>query len=285
MSASDSQTASQSAALLHKWVRGGRSFSGNERHSCFLNTGAAQFADASAVSGFDLPDDGRAMGMVDWDSDGDLDAWIVNRSAPQLRFLRNDIGNRCNFVALRLVGSRCNRDAVGARVELYRADSHEDVLPSDAFRKTIAIGTTDQPDTFIRTLRAGDGYLSQSTKWLYFGLGKSNADVRAIVRWPGGAGEDFGKLQPNRRYRLIQGTGRPQVVDERRDELRLVVSPSWGSRSADFRRLGRNLYALAGHVVFPAMIGTAKTAFFVSAKPQRNAAMGAKLVDQAHFLV
>ena len=67
-----------------------------ERHCCFLNTRGPVFANVSAVSGLDLIDDGRGLALVDWDHDGDLDAWISNRNAPRLRLLRNnsDTSNR-----------------------------------------------------------------------------------------------------------------------------------------------------------------------------------------------
>ena len=68
------QADSEAGRLLHRWVRQGRSFSGHERNCCFLNTGG-QFADISGVSGIDFADDGRGIGLTDWDHDGDLDAW------------------------------------------------------------------------------------------------------------------------------------------------------------------------------------------------------------------
>ena len=52
----------------------------------FLNTGSGRFTDISAASGFAFPDDGRAMVLVDWDADGDLDIMTSNRNAPQVRF-------------------------------------------------------------------------------------------------------------------------------------------------------------------------------------------------------
>ena len=70
--------------LLHE----DRTFSGNERHCAFLNTGGkeASFADVSALTGFGFPDDGRGLATVDWDFDGDLDVWMTNRNSPRVRF-------------------------------------------------------------------------------------------------------------------------------------------------------------------------------------------------------
>ena len=117
---------SDAAASLHRWVRSGKSFSGQERNCCFLNLnggGQTRFADISTISGFDFPDDSRAVCLTDWDHDGDVDLWVANRNAPQLRLLRNDAGPRGAFIALVLEGTRCNRDAIGARVEVHPAAS------------------------------------------------------------------------------------------------------------------------------------------------------------------
>jgi tetratricopeptide (TPR) repeat protein len=167
-------------------IRGGRSLSGHERKCCFLNLQQGKFANISAVSGVDFPDDGRAIGVLDLDLDGDLDLWMVNRSGPQVRLLRNDSPPGHHYVALMLEGVKCHRDAIGARVEVrLRGDAH---APQ------------------IKTLRAGESYLSQSSKWLHFGLGTYTEIENVVVRWPGGAAEEFRGLQPDRHYRLVQGS-------------------------------------------------------------------------------
>ena len=105
--------------LLHE----DRSFSGNERHCAFLNLRGSQatFADVSAITGFGFPEDGRGLATSDWDFDGDLDVWITNRTAPRLRFLKNNTTAPGRFVAFKLSGDgrQCNRDAIGARLELH----------------------------------------------------------------------------------------------------------------------------------------------------------------------
>ncbi len=181
---------------LQQMISQGRSFSGHERNCFFFNLRGAGFADVSAVSGFDFPDDGRAVALSDWDRDGDLDLWVVNRSSPQIRFLRNDHVERSNgaggFVAFKLTGTRCNRDAIGARVELFVRDD-----PPGRRR--------------VRTLHAGSGYLAQSTKWMHFGLGASAAIERVTVRWPGGEVEEFRGVEANRRHHLVQGSGQTKA--------------------------------------------------------------------------
>ena len=108
----------QAAAQLNKLIRAGKSFSGHERNCFFLNVAGSSFANASAISGFDFDDDARAVAKCDWDFDGDLDLWVANRTAPQVRFLQNKMGSQRHFIALRLIGRQSNRDAIGAQVLL-----------------------------------------------------------------------------------------------------------------------------------------------------------------------
>lgn len=182
---------------LYELLREGKSWSGRETHNAFLNVGDGRFADVSAVAGLDLPDDGRAVGVVDWDQDGALDLWISNRTGPQLRFLRNRNAGRQPSLALLLEGRHGNRDAVGARVELFAGGS--DRSGPDRNGKG--------PRHRVETVDAGSGYLSQSSRWLHFGLGGVSTVDRVEVRWPGGATETFRGLAPGGRYRLVEGSG------------------------------------------------------------------------------
>jgi tetratricopeptide (TPR) repeat protein len=167
----------------------GKSFSGREPNCAFLNTGG-RFADISAGSGLDFPDDARGLAAVDWDHDGDLDLWFANRTAPQLRFMRNESDSKNGFLRLRLEGVESNRDAIGARVELL----------------------IDRPDgktaPLVRTLSAGEGFLSQSSKWIHFGLGREATVTGGAIRWPSGRTEPLPALEINRHYRIVEGSGR-----------------------------------------------------------------------------
>lgn len=203
--------------ILSAMMNQGRSFSGNERNCCFLNIGSAnrtlgKFANISAGSGLDFPDDGRGVAVTDWDADGDLDLWISNRNAPRLRYMRNDTRDKNHFLGLRLAGNGkdTNRDAVGARVAVY-------VVRESGRTK------------LIRTLRAGEGFLSQSSKWLHFGLGATETIEKVVVQWPcqntsDGQIEQFTGLAVDRRYLLSQGFGRPVEVSSRRTTLPLRPS-------------------------------------------------------------
>ena len=202
---------------LERMILEGTSFSGRERNCVFLNLGKGQFGNISAVSGLDFPDDARALATVDWDHDGDLDVWVVNRSGPQLRLLRNDTPTGAHFLRVRLISRAGNRDGIGARLELR---------------------LKDQPTRrMIRTLQAGEGYLSQSSKWVHFGLGSSPKIDRLVIRWPGGRTETFTGLKPDQRYLLHQGTGKARLWEppQRRVTLipkRLDVPPEEGRARA-----------------------------------------------------
>ena len=178
--------------LLHE----DRTFSGGERHCAFLNTasGQAKFADVSALTGFGFPDDGRGLATVDWDFDGDLDLWITNRTAPRVRFLKNNSSSKQSFVAFRLEGNgtTSNRDAIGARLELTLEGA--------------------KAATRIRTLRCGEGFLSQSSNWIHFGMGKNTAISRLVIRWPAGGTEEITALQANKFYLIKQGSGKGTPV-------------------------------------------------------------------------
>lgn len=167
-------------------VNSGASYSGRERNCCFVNSGRGWFADISAPSGLDFPDDGRAIGLVDWNFDGRIDLWLCNRSGPMVRFMRNEVDNDNHFVALRLHGATCNRDAIGARVEVFLPQANTPLL---------------------RTLRAGEGFVSQGSKWVQLGLGPANSIDRVVIRWPDGAREEVTGVEVDQWFDVRQGEG------------------------------------------------------------------------------
>jgi thiol-disulfide isomerase/thioredoxin len=194
-------------------VRRGDSWSGHERNCVFLNCGQSgaqetesQFANISAVSGLDFPDDGRAVAVTDWDQDGDLDLWLANRTAPRLRLMLNRSEHSSSgqgYVAFRLEGNgrATNRDAIGAMVELDLEYSQSKI----------------PHPKLVQTLRAGEGFLSQNSKWLHFGLRGTkglgeNQGLETIVHWPGDRSERFTGIEPNHRYLLRQGSGRAELL-------------------------------------------------------------------------
>ncbi|MEM7388136.1 MAG: ASPIC/UnbV domain-containing protein, partial [Verrucomicrobiota bacterium] len=177
-------------ARLDQLIDSGVGLSGHERNCGFVNVpageqGGRRFAIASAVLGIDQDDDARSPVLVDWDRDGDLDLWVSNRTAPMLRYFQNGLENEkgARSLAIRLRGVTVNRDGIGARVTVRDANG----------------------GVQSRTLKAGEGFLGQSSKWLSFGLGDADGPFEVSVRWPGGKTEDFAGVTPGGRFHLTEG--------------------------------------------------------------------------------
>lgn len=148
-----------------------------------LNDGAARFTDASARSGeyFKSKYVGRGTAWADYDDDGDVDLLIVNLNGPA-RLLRNDGGNRNNWLRVRatLPGGRI--DAVGARV-------------------TVTTGKVRQ----VRDIAPVMGYLSQGDPRAHFGLGPAKKADRVEIRWPDGSVKRVTDVPANRGLDISQG--------------------------------------------------------------------------------
>jgi len=157
-----------------------------------------RFANISAVSGLDFPDNARGLAVVDWDQDGDLDLLFRNRTSPRIRIMRNrtsEIDEDAGFVAVRLKGTTCNLDSVGARAEL--------VLENAPDGKRL-----------VQSVRVGDGFLSQSSRTLHFGIGKQATIKELVVDWPGGKRERFTGIGSGGRYEVVEGAGQARRITE-----------------------------------------------------------------------
>ena len=144
----------------------------------------------SALSGFDFPDDARSLALTDWDGDGDLDVWVTNRTAPMVRFLRNEAPAGPSL-QVRLEGTEACRDAAGAKVEVRLRASPERPL--------------------VRTVKLGEGFLGQSSRTLHFGLGKDPEIASVTVRWPDGSRGELREVKPGTLVRFTQGDPFPAV--------------------------------------------------------------------------
>jgi Flp pilus assembly protein TadD len=168
---------------INELIRSDASWNGFERNVFYANNHDGTFSDVSGTSGLDFPDDSRSFVLADLDHDGRLEVILKNRNAPQLRILRNAMKEIGNSIAFRLRGTKSNRDAIGAAVTV-EADGH---------RQT-------------KYLQAGSGFLSQHTKELFFGVGKTRGIVRVTIRWPSGATQDFEHVPVNRRIEIEEGS-------------------------------------------------------------------------------
>ncbi len=175
-------------AAISDLLFAGHSLSGHERNSLFLNVSAdgpstVRFANASLVTQFGYEDDTRGVATCDWDGDGDLDVWTTNRTAPRLRLLRNNLTSSQQWVAVKLEGKSCNRDGIGAALQLK--------LPSGQI--------------LYQTRRCGEGFLSQNSAWIHFGLGNEKPGPLSLhIRWPDASSETH-QITRGRRWHLRQG--------------------------------------------------------------------------------
>jgi hypothetical protein len=151
----------------------------------FLNSGNGKFRDVAGDlgSGFDQPKVGRGLAFADFDRDGDLDLLLTTNNGPAYLY-RNDqlSGNRS--IRFRLIGTKSNRDAIGATVR-------------------IVSGGLSQS----RMIKSGSSYLSQSELPLTFGLEKRDRVEHVVIAWPSGRMEEFTNLAAGRCYDCTEGKG------------------------------------------------------------------------------
>jgi tetratricopeptide (TPR) repeat protein len=162
---------------LNQLIREDYSWNGREPNVFYVKENG-RYRDASGVSGLDFADDTRTFAVTDFDGDGIPDLVLKNRLGPQLRAMQNDSSGARKAIAISLRGTKSNRDAIGARVEVNGQTQH---------------------------LSAGSGFLSQHSKRLHFGLaGQPLAHVK--ITWPSGAMQQATGLEPGFVYTIVESS-------------------------------------------------------------------------------
>jgi len=151
----------------------------------FLNDGQSKFRDAAVEvgGGFAQPKVGRGLAYGDFDRDGDLDLLITTNNGPAYLYRNDQLGGN-KSIRIRLVGTKSNRDAIGARVRIF-------------------YGETSQS----RLVKGGSSYLSQSELPLTFGLGKRDKIDRLVIDWPNGGTEEYKNLAAGHAYQCVESKG------------------------------------------------------------------------------
>lgn len=152
---------------------GNKSCSGHEPNRLFRNDGFDGFVEIATEAGVDDRRDGRGIAVADYDNDGDLDMYVANQNSGGVMY-RNEIGSRSNWLEVDLTGTKSNRDAIGARLE-------------------IRIGEL----IMIREVVAGNGYASQSSRRAHFGLGSHTVIDKLVIRWPAGGVQTLENIEVN----------------------------------------------------------------------------------------
>jgi hypothetical protein len=152
----------------------------------YKNLGNGQFKDVSASVGPGIAErfSSRGAAFGDFDNDGDIDVLVLNMNdVPSL--LRNDGGNKQNWIKIKLVGTKCNRTAIGARIR-------------------VVTGSHSQIDE----VRSGSSVMSQSDLRLHFGLGKAQTIDLLEVKWPTTQKiERFTQVKANQILTIREGSG------------------------------------------------------------------------------
>ena len=184
------------AEVLEWPAMGSHSLSGSEPARLFRNRGDGAFEEVAKKYGIADSRDGRGIALGDFDEDGDLDVYLAHQDADGALY-RNDVGNTHHFVVLTLVGTRSNRNAIGARIQL-----------------TASGGANGGGLKLTREVNGVNGYASQSSYRVHFGLGQSERVERLTVFWPSSVVQDFRDLPVNRHFKVVE-EGDPVTVEER----------------------------------------------------------------------
>ena len=153
-----------------------------QRDQMFQNNGDGTYSDISETAGAYFSEElvGRAAASADYDNDGDMDIVIMN-SNQRAVLLRNDGGNRKNWLGIKLVGTQSNRDGIGAKVTL-----------------------TTEGMTQIREVKSGSSYASGSDTRLLFGLGESQHVKKVSIVWQSGTLQELEDISTNQILTIVE---------------------------------------------------------------------------------
>ncbi len=128
----------------------------------------------------------RGMAVGDFNNDGGIDALVAVNDGPPI-LLRNNVGKENHWLGVLLVGTKSNRDAVGARLTYKAGDL-----------------------TRSRMKTSGGSFLSSHDPRMLLGLGKHGKVDSLDVQWPqpGGVVEKFTDLPVDRYITIVEGTGK-----------------------------------------------------------------------------
>jgi tetratricopeptide (TPR) repeat protein len=157
-----------------------------EPNALFRNNGDGTFTEITEAAGVGNLGKGHGVTFADYDNDGDLDIYSsIGGHYPADRTpnsLYQNPGTGNNFLMVRTIGTRSNRDGIGAKVKV-----------------------TSGSLTLLRVVNGGSGFGSTNSLELEFGLGKRKKVDQVEIRWPSGLVETYENLEPNQLLIVTEG--------------------------------------------------------------------------------
>ena len=153
-------------------------------NSLFRNDGKGKFVEVTKIAGngFTTPYAGRGVAFADFDNDGNMDVLVANNNDPPL-LLHNRGSTGNHFLNFKLIGTKSNREAVGAHIHLQASGISQ-----------------------IREIMAGGSYLSHSDLRAHFGVGPAMFAESVEVLWPSGLRGTFRNVAADKFYVIREGT-------------------------------------------------------------------------------
>src|SRR5262245_12979905 len=161
----------------------GRSLSGYQRKRVWINDGFGNFTDVAQVGGANDTNDGRAVALADLRNTGMLDVIVANQRGPLLIY-ENRVAPERHWIQFELEGTKSNRGAIGARVELYWNGYVQ-----------------------AQQVTAATGFSAQNQRRLHYGLGPSRTVDRVVIRWPSGRAQTIASPAGDVRHHVKEPDG------------------------------------------------------------------------------
>jgi len=147
----------------------------------FHDEGRGHFKEVGKQVGFTRPLVARGAAYADIDNDGAPDILLTTNGGPAYLF-KNVGGSKNNAIRIRTVGTRSNRDGIGAIVRVHAANGDN-----------------------WQTVHSGSSYCSQSELTLTFGLGSATQADSVEITWPSGQHDTLRNLKANATYTVEEG--------------------------------------------------------------------------------
>ncbi len=160
----------------------------NEVNRSYHNDHGEKFTETSQEWGLDHLGVSYGAAIADLDGDGDVDIVEVNLEEPNFVYRNEATAAGGHWLQVQLQGTKANRDAIGARVDIKTAQGRQ-----------------------VRYLSPQTGYMSCNDKTLCFGLG-AETEAEVSVQWPFGGVQLVGKVQAGKVIKIVQDASLPVWV-------------------------------------------------------------------------